>query len=619
MNNFTHVTAIATIFFALSGIAGCTAAETVDDGPVPPLVLLQETPVGIVMLPGGAYAFFNVEHPGADVVLPTPDGRRVTLRPKVDFDIPPGHYGRRLLLDPDGELHEVYTKARGKGRPAVGLFIDLWHNKTTGKRARWQEPKMIWRGYIGALMEYRQLSSGRIVAPFGKWIANRPIAPPTGANVVTAVYSDDDGETWHESKSELTSPCYEGYNGNNYGACEPTIVELGNGRIYMLMRTQTGFLYESWSDDGAEWSKAAPSRFHASTSPPGLLKLPDGRIVLFWNNCEMPPRIDGAGVYGGRDALHAAISDDDGRTWRGFREIYRDLYRNETPPKRGDRGTAYPYGVYDEDGNILVLSGQGKGRRNFIRIAPDWLTMTYREDDFSHGLDGWHVFKPFGPAAGYWRDRTVGPRLVNHPDRQGAKALQIRRPDEKDPDGATWNFPLGWKGRLSLRILLNRGFGGASIALGDRMFEPTDDNGERLAIFRLTVDPHGKMNTGGRLQLGVWHTVELHWNLDAAVCRLRVDGKEIGELQQAHLTGNGISYLRLRSTAAKIDRAGFLVDHVRADISDPVAPPRTAEQNRDMAKRYLKLLEGHRNKQTSPQPPPEPGGEKDNRVPAPVG
>ncbi len=177
---------------------------------------------------------------------------------------------------------------------------------------------------------------------------------------------------------------------------------------------------------------------------------------------------------------------------------------------------------------------------------------------------------------------------MNHPDRQGAKALQIRRPDEKDPDGATWNFPLGWKGRLSLRVLLNRGL-------------------------------HGKMNTGGRLQLGVWHTVELHWNLDAAVCRLRVDGKEIGELQQAHLAGNGISYLRLRSTAAKIDRAGFLVDHVRADISDPVAPPRTVEQNRDMAKRYLKVLEGHRNKQTTPQPPPEPGGEKDNRVPAPVG
>ena len=78
----------------------------------------------------------------------------------------------------------------------------------------------------------------------------------------------------------------------------------------------------------------------------------------------MPPRADGAGVYGGRDALHIAVSEDEGKTWRGFREIYLDHRRNDNPAKNGDRGTAYPLAAYTNDGRIVVLAGQGKGGRN---------------------------------------------------------------------------------------------------------------------------------------------------------------------------------------------------------------------------------------------------------------
>ena len=572
------------------------------------------------MFPDGSFAFYDSENPGQDVVLPTPGGATAKIEPTIDLPLPPGRIGQLMLRDGDGEFRQVFPKSRGGGRPAVTRFIDLWHRRTTDGGRKWGEAKMVWEGYTGALMEYLQLRSGRILVPFGKWAPNRPLAPPTGCHVTIAVYSDDGGQTWHESRSELTAPCYAGYNGNNYGACEPAVVEMSDGRVYMLMRTQAGFLYESWSADGAEWSEAVPSRFHVSTGPPGLTKLPDGRIVLFWNNCEMPPKVDGAGVYGGRDAIHAAISDDEGRTWRGFREVYRDRYRNETPPKRGDRGTAYPYGAFDKDGNILMVSGQGRGRRNFVKIDPNWLTATHHEDDFSHGLDAWHVFKPFGPATGYWRDRTVGPQLVEHPTGTGAKAMHVRRPDERDPDGATWNFPLGWKGKLSVRLMLNAGFAGASIALGDRMFEPTDDNGERLAIFRLTIDSKGQLVCGGTLQFETWHTVELHWDLEAGFCQVKTDGNPAGELRQTHPTGNGVSYLRLGSTAPQVDTAGFLVDHVRADIANPIAPPRTSKQNREAEHHYIEQIRGHRNKSTKPSRSREPGSEdKGRRDAAPVG
>jgi hypothetical protein len=559
----------------------------------PPTLLLQTTPIGIVMMPDGSYAYFNRTDPAKKPVLETPNGKEVALAPAFAFRKPPKRPGWLLLLDRDGELHEVTLKGRGDGRKiAIDRFIDVWHRKTADGQKRWLDPRPVWEGYTGALMGYRQLASGRLVVPFGKWVPGRPTAPPTGANVVTAIYSDDSGKTWKVSPSELTSPCYRDYNGNNYGACEPTIVQVKDGRVYMLMRTQAGFLYESWSKDGAEWSPAVPSRFHVSTGPPGLLELADGRLVVFWNNCEMPPRLDGQGVYAGRDALHAAISDDGGKTWRGFREVYRDPHRNETPPHRGDRGTAYPFGTFDKSGHILVLSGQGTGRRNFLRFHPDWLTATTHEDDFSRGLEAWHVFKPFGPARGYWRDRTVGAHLIDHPTRPGAKALHVRRPDDKDPDGATWNFPLGWKGKLTVRLMLREGSAGGILALTDRFFDPTDDTGERLALFHLDLDPKGKLTPG------TWHTLTLRWNLTAGRCDVTLDDKPSTTLKQRHPTGNGLSYLRLHSTAREIDRVGFLVDLVRAEITDPVAPPRTTAENKEMESRYLKSLKGHRDRKT---------------------
>ena len=111
----------------------------------------------------------------------------------------------------------------------------------------------------------------------------------------------------------------------------------------------------------------------------------------------------------------------------------------------------------------------------------------------------------------------------------------------------------------------------------------------------------------------------MRWDLGTGICRLKADGASVGQLKQAHPTGNGLSYLRLRSTAAAAESAGFLVDHVRADIDDPVAPARTAAQNREMERKYIELLEGHRDRRTGPKggAPNRPG--KGRRDPAPVG
>ena len=305
----------------------------------------------------------------------------------------------------------------------------------------------------------------------------------------------------------------------------------------MLVRTQTGWLYESFSRDGVEWSPAAPSRFRSSNSPAGLLRLPAGRIAVFWNNCEPPPRVDGQGVYGGRDALHAAISSDEGRTWRGFREVYLDPTRHQTPPKKGDRATAYPNADVTRDGNVVLVTGQGEGRRVVLLFDPRWLLETERRDDFSGGLDGWSVYRSVGPASGWWRDRVESAHLSD-------RRLHVPR-----DGGAVWNFPNGTAGTVTLRLRPEPGAG--SMALADRFFDPCDDAGEREAFFRLPAD----RLAAGR---GRWQTVELAFDTAARRCDVRLDGRPAAPLAPTVAGPSGLNYLRLRS--------GFLVESVAATV-----------------------------------------------------
>jgi hypothetical protein len=516
------------------------------------------------------------------------DGGRSWGEAKFECETLPGTHMVLPLLSRDGEIHLASMVGRGDGRQiAVDRFIDIWHQRTTGKRTKWEKPEVIFEGYCGALLDFKQLSTGRLVCPFAWWVPKRPCAPPIGANLCTVFYSDDGGRTWTKSKSDLSSPCYPDFVGNNYGADEPCVLELKDGRLWMLMRTQTGFLYESFSgDQGQTWSDAEPSRFVSSSSPAMLWRMPDGRILVLWNNGESPPAHEGAGVYVNRDALHAAVSDDEGKTWRGFREVYRDPHENETPPDT-DRGSAYPTPPVWANGKFVFLTGQGVGRRNLVSVDPRWLTLTHAEDDFSEGLGQWITFKPVGPASRYRRKRIPGPPLVDHPTKPGAKVLHLRKPDEHDADGALWNFPNGVKGKLTLRLMPNSGFAGASISLNDRSFKPTDNNSRRLAVFSTAVKPDSKLEDGPKLSLDQWHTLALAWDLRASICTVSLDGAKLLTLKQLNATGNGVCYLHLRSKATEVDAAGFYVESVSVDVDDPITPVLTDQQKRALLDSYI--------------------------------
>lgn len=454
------------------------------------------------------------------------------------------------LVTQDGEIHFFITKLRTEGERR---FIDVWHARSFDGRRRWSEPKRMFEGYVGALMGAVELRSGRILVPFAYGDLDRSWSTPAegfdaftylGQHTTTVYYSDDGGATWHKSNDlKVQTPDL-----HTLGAIEPVVVEVPGRGVYMLIRTQLGRFYESVSADGSAWSRPVPG-LRSSDSPAGLARLPDGRLVLLWNNSARY-----AYAYGGRQVLHGAVSNDGARTWRGFREVYRDPLRNEAAPSWGDHGTAYPIARATPGGKVFFTTGQGKSSVSMV-LDPDWLLETEQRDDFTHGLDGWSVYG------------TRGVELVAHPTRKGAHVLALRKPEASWPSAAVWNFPSGAKGRLGMKLWLEPEFHGATISLTDHYSVPFDPEAEIHAVFNFPISPDGRIGTR-RFRRGVFHAVTLEWNLESGKCRISVDGRTAGDLELSR-AAEGVSYLRLRSSAAETDPAGLRLESVEANVITP--------------------------------------------------
>jgi len=475
------------------------------------------------------------------------------------FKLPtePGTWaGFEALVDRDGELHLILLNdARTAGKPFRQRRYDIWHARSEAGRTKWRAPVRAWTGYTGALNSVIQLRSGRILVPFSYLTPRVWRDRGKGLDAFTfrgkfdstLVYLDEGTDTWKLSPSSLkvTTPDIV----SSYGAVEPVVLELKDGRVWMLIRTQLGRFYESFSTNGAEWSAPRPTRLLSSDSPAGIVRLTDGRIVLIWNNCLRFPY-----AHGGRHVLHAAISEDEGKTWRGYREVAWDPLRSEPPPPRGDHGTAYPFPTAVNDDQVIFATGQGEGRILCMRLDPAWLYETRRKDDFSAGLRDWSVFG------------TEGVEAIPHPDKQGASVLRVQRTDREWPASAVWNFPAGRSGHLRLRYRLNPGAAGALVGITDHFSVPFDEEAEIHNLFNVHIGADGKVKNGRIAEADAWHTLEMQWDGRKRTCRVTVDGQDACVIPQSRESA-GACYLRLSSTAEAEGDGGFLVESAKVDVS----------------------------------------------------
>lgn len=158
-----------------------------------------------------------------------------------------------------------------------------------------------------------QLKSGRLIAPLAvHYVPGWP--KHIDSAKILCYLSDDQGQTWRPSASELQSELL---------AQEPGVVELEDGRLMMFCRSRDCQLV-SYSDDGGDsWSALERSNIsQPTTSPASIERIPaTGDLLLVWNSGGDPLA---ANEPIGRRPFNTAISKDEGKTWQHVRNIGSD-------------------------------------------------------------------------------------------------------------------------------------------------------------------------------------------------------------------------------------------------------------------------------------------------------
>ncbi|MFN7923216.1 MAG: sialidase family protein [Bryobacteraceae bacterium] len=331
---------------------------------------------------GATFGDLERERPEMPVYLRTSaDHGRTWSAPKQVFTYAAG---KGVLI------HQVYTMVdRRGGLHAFGVryyslpkkedrsqgHSELLHNVSRDGGLTWTPPQRadFGHGYTGAINSIVALKSGRILAALS--YTSDHFVEGVGQIEFRSVafYSDDEGETWRVAKDDIRVPA--GPQVVHPGAIEPVLAELRDGRVWMLIRTQTLRFWECFSsDNGLTWTVPRATRIWAPDSPGAVTRLRDGRLMMAWNDLASYPN----GVTGHyRQYLYAALSSDEGKTW----STPRFVGPLEKPDGQGSRGD-YPFLCEAADGSVLLYytrfglrSGASYTRQHneLVRIDPAWL------------------------------------------------------------------------------------------------------------------------------------------------------------------------------------------------------------------------------------------------------
>ena len=206
----------------------------------------------------------------------------------------------------DDDLHQV----------AEDVSLNVWAIRSEDEGLTWSGRQQIFEGYCGALIHMIQTSTGEIVVPI-----QRLLRDPDRHGICVYV-SGDRGETWrHSNIIDL------GGHGHHDGAMEPTLVELSDGRLWLLIRTNLGKFWSAYSSDkGLSWRVMQPTDIDASSAPAAMIRLASDRLALAWNRF-YPEGATSYPLRGGdnnlssvetswhREEVSLAFSADDGETW----------------------------------------------------------------------------------------------------------------------------------------------------------------------------------------------------------------------------------------------------------------------------------------------------------------
>jgi len=208
----------------------------------------------------------------------------------------------------------------------------------------WETPICLSRPWCGCIHSLIQLRTGRIV------LVGQEIIPEWRHATVVFV-SDDLGQSWQRSRMLD----YGIGRHDHAGSIEGTVVERGDGSVLLLLRTESGWLWQAESKDGLVWENLKQSNIRSVTCCPQMARLADGRVALLWNH---PPRHAPTSA-GSREELSLAFSSDDGATWTKPVVVAASY----GPRNR----VSYPYVFEPHPGELWITTMQG-GLRMSVKI-----------------------------------------------------------------------------------------------------------------------------------------------------------------------------------------------------------------------------------------------------------
>ena len=244
--------------------------------------------------------------------------------------------------------------------PNAKLPTYITHSKDNGKT--WSEPLKLHDEWTGMNRGMLETKDGHVV------FSTMKMRNHQGRHLVLTYVSTDDGATWKPSNL-LDSPNSAGDHG---GLMEAAITQLNDGRLWMLIRTNWDYFYESFSsDNGLTWSEYRKTDIDASSSPAAVKRLESGRIIVVWNRLYHKGKEDIKRMRGDsnlaeveaswqRDELSLMYSDDDGKSWSSPMIVAENI----TPATSSKNWLSYPHVFEPIKGVIWITSDFGN-----LRIA----------------------------------------------------------------------------------------------------------------------------------------------------------------------------------------------------------------------------------------------------------
>ncbi len=237
--------------------------------------------------------------------------------------------------------------------------------KSTDNGATWSQPKEIFipRQYTpGKQHNAIKLRDGSYAMgiSWDLWAEKGMAARTEGEmNLASGLLLSTDGENWtlhgnvYAQAEDKIRPNYTN------GLCEPSIVQLDNGELLMILRSGGSRHYEARSrDGGVTWSRPAASSLTGSNTLTALWKSETNpsEIVAVWNNNPL-----------NRWPLVTAMSTDGGRRWTAPRIL-----------SNPGRQASYPGITQLSDGTFIVvwqenLASAGREIR-YAKFPRSWLT-----------------------------------------------------------------------------------------------------------------------------------------------------------------------------------------------------------------------------------------------------